>query len=139
MRERREEELQIELSRAVAALVAQQERAVDAEETVRAELEELRDMMRDGAPLHAIRFKQEELAVARSRAQHEATSVEQLEEVAGDRRRELLGASQDREALDRLRDRQREAHRKELLRIEEAELDEIASGRAARERRSVRA
>lgn len=108
-----------------------------AEASVQAELDELRGMMHDGAPLHAIRFKQEELAVARSRAQHEATSVGQLEEVAGDRRRELLGASQDREALDRLRDRQREAHRKEQLRVEEAEFDEIATGRAARRRRSV--
>ena len=138
VRARREERAQIELAQAIAALAAQQERAEAAARAVDGELERLRALMVEGAALHELRGRHEALAIARGRAGHERATAAQLEGVADERREELVRASQDRQALDRLEERQRAAHLREEARLEMVELDELANVRAARRRAGLR-
>ena len=63
---------------------------------------------------------------------HEREMVARLEEVADERRREMVQAGRDREALESLRRRAEEAHRAEEGRREQAVIDELAGRRAAR-------
>jgi len=65
---------------------------------------------------------------------HEAAeaALQRYEAEVTERRGELGEASKDREVLERLKTRQREAHRLESARREGAELDEIALQRHAR-------
>ena len=54
----------------------------------------------------------------------------QLEAVALDRREALIAASQERESLVSLRKRAESAHQAEVQRVEQREMDELASRRA---------
>lgn len=121
-----------ELAQAMAAVAAQQERAIAAEQAVEQALTGLRAMMDGAAELGALRAAHEGLAILRARAGHERAQVEGLAAVADERRAELVSASQDREALTQLRAGALERHRAEGLRREGAELDELATRRAAR-------
>ena len=55
-----------------------------------------------------------------------ALSLDRLDAEVDARRSALGDASRDREVLERLKDRQRQAHKAELARREGAELDELA-------------
>ncbi len=131
-RTRREDLMKQELAQAMAAVAAQQERATAAERAVERALASLREMMDGAAELGALRSGHEGLALLRARAAHERATVEGLAAVAGERRAELVRASQDREALTQLRASALERHRVEGLRQEGAELDELATRRVAR-------
>ena len=133
-RARREDLARQELARAMAAVAAQQARAVAAEDGVRLGIERLRATMEGSAALDALRGGHEELAFARRRAAHERAMVARLEAVADDRRADLVRASQDREALTQLRARHAERHRLEELRLEGVAMDELAMRRVARPR-----
>lgn len=131
-RARREDMARQELALAIAAVAAQQERAVMAERAVEDALEGLRLMMGDTKELSELRGAHDDLALLRARAAHERATVAGLEVVADERRADLVRASQDREALTQLRATALERHRVEDLRLEAIELDELASRRAAR-------
>lgn len=131
-RTRREDLVRQELAQAMAAVAAQQERAVAAEDAVRSGLAALRERMAGPVGLDALRAGHEGLAFARARAAHERTVVAQLEAVADDRRADMVRASQDREALCQLRRRAQERHRVEGMRLEAVAMDELASRRAVR-------
>lgn len=133
-RARREDLARQELAQAMAAVAAQQERAVVADAAVRAGLEGLRRLMEGPAVLDALRAGHEELAFARQRAAHERAMVGRLEAVADERRADLVRTSQDREALTQLRGRARERHRLEEIRIEGVAMDELSMRRVARPR-----
>ncbi|CAN0515215.1 unnamed protein product, partial [Phaeothamnion confervicola] len=129
-RSRREDLMRQELAQAMAAVAAQQERAVAAQGAVATALAALRSLM--GAPieLDALRAGHHGLSLLRSRAAHERSTVEGLEVVADERRADLVRASQEREALVQLRRTALERHRVEAQRLEGLELDELAGRRA---------
>lgn len=133
-RSRREDLAKQELAQAMAAVAAQQQRAVAAEDAVRDGLGRLRSLMEAPAALDALRGAHEELAFARQRAAHERGMVARLEVIADERRADLVRASQDREALTQLRSKHAERHRLEELRLEGAAMDELAMRRVARPR-----
>lgn len=127
-RERQEDLARQELAQAIAAVAAQQERAVEAERAVDAQVGELRAAMRDGGPvpLHELRKQHEGLDRARRIAAHEAAGVEALESVAVERRAAAISASQAVEALEKLRERHKVRHFSEIERVDAALMDELA-------------
>jgi flagellar FliJ protein len=138
-RSRREDLMRQELAQAIAAVAAQQERALAAERAVEDGLDALRAAMASPSEVHSLRARHEELAFARTRAAHERHSVSMLEAVAEERRADLVRASQDREALVQLKGTALERHRQEELRREGIALDELATRRAGRARAAVTA
>jgi flagellar export protein FliJ len=136
---RREDLMRQELAQAMHAVAAQQERAVAAEEAVRAGLALLRSLMESPTGVVELQVGHQDLALARARAAHEWSTVAQLEAVADERRAAMVRASQDREALSQLREKARVRHEAEWLRREGAELDELALRRAARARAGLAA
>ena len=132
VRTRREDLLRQELAQAMAAVAAQQARAVAAGQAVERALVALRVLMEEAVELNALRSAHEDLALIRSRAAWERASVESLAAVADERRADLVRASQEREALTQLRATALERHRVEGRRLEGIELDELAMRRAAR-------
>jgi flagellar export protein FliJ len=131
-RSRHEEMVRQELASAIAAVAAQQERAVAAQRRVEDEIAGFRALASDTIELADLRAKHQDLLVARGRAAHERSVVGQLEVVADDRRADLVRASQDREALVRLRRTAEERHRAERARVEANALDELALRHAGR-------
>lgn len=131
-RSRREELVRQELASAISAAVSQQERAVAARELVGDRLGDLRALMARPLPLADLRARHEDLILARMRAAHEEGVAGQLDVVADERRAELLRASQDREALVRLRRTAEDRHAAEAARAEAEQLDELALRRARR-------
>jgi flagellar protein FliJ len=138
-RARREDMVRQELAQAMAAVAAQQERAVAAQALLDAGLAHLRALMETPTELAALRGAHADLAVLRARAAHEAATVDRLGEVADERRAELVSASQDKEAIGQLRQRALERHRAEELRQDAIQMDELALRRAARARRGAAA
>jgi flagellar export protein FliJ len=131
-RSRHEELVRQELASAIAAVAAQQERALQAQRRVEDELAGFRELVSEPIGLADLRAKHQDLLVARGRAAHETSVVGQLEVVADDRRTDLVRASQDREALVRLRRNAEARHRAEWARVEANTLDELALRRAPR-------
>ncbi|WP_217915186.1 flagellar export protein FliJ [Miltoncostaea marina] len=129
-RVRREDLVRQELAQAMAAVAAQQERAVAAEDAVRRGLDGLRRMMGEPIGLDRLRAAHEDLAILRARAAHERSGVARLEAVADDRRADMVRASQDREALVQLRRRAEQRHGAELARRDAVLMDELAARRA---------
>ncbi len=121
-----------ELAQAMAAVAAQQERAVAAERAVESSLAALRALLDETVELDRLRAGHEGLALMRARADHERATAEGLAVVADERRADLVRASQEREALTQLRATALERHRVEGLRLEGIELDELAMRRATR-------
>ncbi|MEQ9336539.1 MAG: flagellar FliJ family protein [Miltoncostaeaceae bacterium] len=131
-RARQEELVRQELAGAIAAVAAQQEKAIEAEGRVEQELAVLRCAIGRTTTLAELRAKHDDLALARGRARHEAQVVDQLEAVADERRAELVRASQDREALSKLRTSAHERHTAEMARVEANALDDLALRRTRR-------
>ena len=131
-RSRREDLMKQELAQAMAAVAAQQERAVAAERAAEESLAALRALMDQPVELDALRAGHAGLAVMRARAAHERATMESLAVVADERRADVVRASQEREALTQLRATALERHRVEGLRLEGIELDELAMRRARR-------
>jgi flagellar export protein FliJ len=138
-RARREDMVRQELAQAMAAVAAQQERAVAAQALLDGGLAHLRSLMETPTELAALRAAHADLAILRARAAHEAATVDRLGEVADERRAELVRASQDKEAIGQLKERARERHRAEELRQDAIEMDELALRRAARAQRGAAA
>ena len=138
-RSRREDLMRQELAQAMAAVAAQQERAVEAQRLVDCGLAGLRRLMEAPTELAALRAGHDELALARARAAHERATVQRLEEVADERRADLVRASQEREAISQLRERALERHQVEGRRREGIAMDELAMRRASRRRSGVAA
>lgn len=131
-RSRHEEVVRQELASAIAAVAAQQERAVAAQRRVEDELAGFRELASEPMDLADLRAKHQDLLLARGRAAHEVSVVGQLEGVADDRRADLVRARQDHEALVRLRRNAEVRHRAEWARAEANALDELALRRAGR-------
>ena len=138
-RARREDMVRQELAQAMAAVAAQQERAVAAQTLLDAGLAHMRALMGTPTELAALRAAHADLAILRARAAHEAATVHRLGDVADERRAELVRASQDKEAIGQLKQRALERHRAEGLRQDAIEMDELALRRAARTRRGAAA
>jgi flagellar export protein FliJ len=138
-RARREDMVRQELAQAMAAVAAQQEKAVAAQAQVDAGLAHLRALMGTPTELAALRAAHADLAVQRARAAYEEATVDRLGEVADQRRAELVRASQDKEAIGQLRERALERHRAEGLRRDAIAMDELALRRAARPGRGAAA
>ena len=138
-RARREDRVRQELAQAMAAVAAQQERAVAAQALLDGGLAHMRALMGTPTELAALRAAHADLAILRARAAHEAATVDRLGEVADERRAELVRASQDKEAIGQLKARALERHRTEELRQDAIEMDELALRRAARTRRGAAA
>ena len=138
-RARREDVVRLELAQAMAAVAAQQEKAVAAQAQLDSGLAHLRALMETPTELAALRAAHADLAVLRARAAYEEATVERLGEVADERRADLVRASQDKEAIGRLRERALERHRAEGLRQDAIAMDELALRRAARDGRGAAA
>jgi flagellar FliJ protein len=76
-----------------------------------------------GAELLAAELYMERLSGRRAAATRELTARDAAVE---ERRRDLLAAARERQALDRLRDRRHKEHRHEAARVEGERLDEMA-------------
>lgn len=133
-RAQREDMVRQELARAMAAVAAQQEKAVVAQAQLAAGLAHLRALMGTPTELSALRAAHADLAVLRARAAYEDATVDRLGEVADERRADLVRASQDTEAIGQLKARALERHRAEELRQDTIAMDELALRRAARAR-----
>jgi flagellar export protein FliJ len=131
-RARHEDLMRQELASAIAAVAAQQERAVAARDRAAREQAAFRELASRPSELAELRARHHDLLIARGRVAHEAAVVEQLQAVADDRRADLVRASQDREALTRLRRTAMERHRAESARAEANALDELALRLAGR-------
>ena len=138
-RARREDMVRQELAQAMAAVAAQQEKAVAAQAQVDAGLAHLRALMGTPTELASLRSAHADLAVLRARAAYEEATVDRLGDVADERRAELVRASQDKEAIGQLKARALERHRTEELRQDAIAMDELALRRAARARRGAAA
>jgi flagellar FliJ protein len=138
-RTRREDMVRQELAQAMAAVAAQQEKAVAAQAQVNAGLAHLRALMGTPTELAALRAAHADLAVLRARAAYEEATVDRLGEVADQRRAEVVRASQDKEAIGQLREKALERHRAEGLRQDAIAMDELALRRAARSGRGAAA
>ena len=136
-RARQEDMVRQELAQAMAAVAAQQERAVAAQALLDGGLAHMRALMGTPTELAALRAAHADLAILRARAAHEAATVDRLGEVADERRAELVRASQDKEAIGQLKARAIERHRAEGLRQDAIEMDELALRRADRDRRGA--
>lgn len=134
VRTRREDLARQELAHAMMAVATQQERVVAADSDMERELGALRDLMGAAVELDALRSAHDALALARSRARHERTTLSALGQVADERRADLVRASQQREALTQLRLRALERHRIAERHDEAIEMDELAMRRTARAR-----
>lgn len=134
-RARTEDLVRQELAQAMAAVAAQQEKAVAARLQLEAGLGHLRSLMETPTELGALRSAHADLAILRARAAYEEATVDQLGAVADERRAELVRASQDKEAIGQLRAKALERHRAEDLRRDAIAMDELALRRAARARR----
>ncbi|HWH13590.1 MAG TPA: flagellar export protein FliJ [Miltoncostaeaceae bacterium] len=132
LRRRREELVQAEFAQAVLAAAAQQERAVEAQSAVERATDEMRVQAAGPVALLELRGMSDELSRLRRVVAHEREMVGRMEALADERRRELVQASRDREALETLRRRAEDAHRAAEGRREQSELDELATRRAAR-------
>jgi flagellar export protein FliJ len=121
LRERREEEAQMELAGAMMRRRRCQEEVVLAAERIssarqgqsRAQGNELRDYQ-----AYLERMEQSHRLLLEELARHE-------KEVA-DRRASLTARSQDRQALEKLKEKGLDAHNREVARVEQITLDEIA-------------
>ncbi len=133
-RARREDLARQELAHAVGAVATQQERVVAADADMERALTALRDLMGGAVELDALRAAHDALALTRSRARHERTTLAGLEAVADERRQDLIRASQQREALTQLRLRALERHRVAERHDEAITMDELAMRRTARAR-----
>ena len=133
-RARREDLARQELAHAVGAVATQQERVVAADADMERALMALRDLMGGAVELDALRAAHDALALTRSRARHERTTLSGLEAVADERRQDLIRASQQREALTQLRLRALERHRVAERHDEAITMDELAMRRTARAR-----
>jgi flagellar FliJ protein len=133
-RTRREDLARQELAHAAAATAAQQQRVLAADADMERDLAALRDMMGGAVELDALRAAHDALALTRSRARHERTTLAGLEAVADERRQDLVRASQEREALTQLRRRAHERHRVAERHDEAITMDELAMRRTARAR-----
>jgi flagellar protein FliJ len=133
-RTRREDLARQELAHAAAAAATQQQRVTAADEDLERDLATLRDMMGGAVELDALRAAHDALALTRSRARHERTTLAGLEALADERRQDLVRASQEREALTQLRLRAHERHRVAERHDEAITMDELAMRRTARAR-----
>ena len=88
-----------ELAQAMAAVAAQQERAVEAQRLVASGLAGLRRLVEAPTELAALRAGHDELALARARAAHERATVQRLSEVVDERRADLMRASRERAVI----------------------------------------
>ena len=138
-RARQEDMVRQELAQAMAAVAAQQERAVAAQALLDGGLAHMRALMGTPTELAALRAAHADLAILRARAAHEAATVDRLGEVADERRGDLVRASQDKEAIGQLRQRALERHRAEEHRQDAIQMDELALRRTARARRGAAA
>lgn len=132
IRRRREEQMQGELAQAIRAAAEQAERAGLAEQAVRDAVETLRSASSQAMQLLELRALNDEIDRLRRVHAYELEMAARMEDIAAERRDELIKASRDREALDGLRRRAEEAFTREEARIEQAEMDELATRRASR-------
>ena len=130
VRRRREELLQGEMAQSLRAFAAQQERVVMAETVLEEAVAAMRRLAAGSTNLRELRAAHEDLGRLRRELDHEREMAGQLEAVALDRREALIAASQERESLVSLRKRAESAHQAEVQRVEQREMDELASRRA---------
>ncbi|MCW2949867.1 MAG: Flagellar export protein FliJ [Thermoleophilia bacterium] len=129
LRQQQEEVVQVELARAVRerAIVVKQIEVSRAAEA--ALYDYLREPGRTAAEMaHVANFG----ALHRQQLYKLGINLRQFDQGVELIRTRLVTARAKREALDRLRERQYDAWRAEMLRSEQAELDEIATMRATR-------
>jgi flagellar protein FliJ len=134
VRTRREDLARQELAHAMMAVAKQQERVVAADADMERELAALRDLIGGAVELDTLRSAHDALALARSRARHERSTLSGLGQVADERRADLVRASQQREALTQLRLRALERRRLAERHDEAIQMDELAMRRTARAR-----
>lgn len=123
-----------ELAQAVAALAAQQQKAVAARARVQEGVAAVRGLMARPGDAAALRGAHADLLVLRARSAHEDATVLQLDRIAAERRADLVRASQEKQAVGRLRERALARHAAEELRRDAAAMDELALRRARRGR-----
>jgi flagellar export protein FliJ len=132
LRRRREELLQLELAQALRAAAEQQERAVAAERVLQDAVAAMRGVARGTTQLLDLRASHDEVERMRAVVRFEWETARRLEEIAVQRRDDLVLASQEKEALVSLRRRDERAHRVEAGRQDQLAMDELATRRAAR-------
>jgi flagellar export protein FliJ len=137
LRRRREELLQLELAQAIRAHAEQQERAVAAERVLQDAVAAMRGMAGTTIRLTDLRASHDEVERMRAVVRFEWETARRLEEVALQRRDDLVRAGQETEALVSLRRRDEQAHLREAGRRDQQAMDELAGRRAARAARSA--
>lgn len=128
-RQRREEQA----LRAFAEAQAQLAHARAVLERLQHEREEClaRSQRRHRLMVPMLTVEQTYLSALEERLEEQRQRVAQAERLLEERRQALLEAQRERKALERLREKQYEQWRQEMLRVEQKALDELATMRAA--------
>jgi flagellar FliJ protein len=126
LRERGEDLAKQELAGALSRRLSCEERLRETGTELDLARDRQRDLAEVAASAHDLIARQRYLErVERNRVQGQQELVQSDAEVAA-RRATLVEAARDRQALERLKERRRSDHARELKRIEGAEMDEIA-------------
>ena len=134
-RERRETVAKQSFAEAQAALGRAQkllEELQDVRDALIAELSSLRESSFD--PFEA-RVYQEYLQTIRQSLREQEDLCRDLSQTCEAQKLHMIGTSQDRQALAKVRDRDQTAHQRESLRVEQGLLDEMAASRHSHRQR----
>lgn len=132
LKRRREEALLEELAKRVRAVNAAAQVLTDLREERRRVQIELRELLRGRVEVCRVRESQDYLAGVDGRILQQQAVVRRLNEEVKACRQRVIAATQERKALEKLRERQWQTYRQESLREEQTFLDELATQGYAR-------
>ncbi|MDI6870350.1 MAG: flagellar export protein FliJ [Bacillota bacterium] len=135
LKRRREEALLEELAKRTRAAAAAEERLKELRAERRRAQGELRQLLRGRLEVERVRSAQDYLAGLDERIERQRVEVRRRNEEVKACRQQVVAASQERKAFEKLRERQWEAYQKEYQRQEQVFLDEIATQEYARQER----
>lgn len=139
LKRRREEALLEELAKRVRSANAAEEALKELREQRRRAQAEWRKLLRGRIEVEKVRSAQDYVAWLDGRIERQRTVVQRLQDEVRLCRQQVVAASQERKALERLRERQWEAHQREYRREEQAFLDELATQGYARQEKQEQA
>jgi flagellar FliJ protein len=129
MREQREKLLSRQYNELLMQLEHERRLLLELQQLQAERREELAKKQRGAVEVHEVMNYFTYLEALAERIEEQVLRVREAEERAEEARQELLRASQERKAVEKLKEQQYDAWRKEQLRVEGVFLDEMASSR----------
>lgn len=133
LKRRREEALLEELAKRVRAAGAAEEALKELRAERRRAQGQLRECLRGRVEVERVRTVKEYVSGLDGKIEQQRRVVQRRTEEVKSCRQQVVAAARERQTLDKLRERQWEAHQKEFRREEQAFLDELATQGYARQ------